>query len=51
MFFKKGYQPTLKVNWNAHKTEETFGFKFMTYEEMVVGVTEQYLELLNRESV
>ncbi|KAF7957207.1 hypothetical protein EAE96_002798 [Botrytis aclada] len=42
--FKQGSQPSLKINWNAEKTEELFELKFKTYEDMVLDVTRQYLE-------
>lgn len=42
--FKQGSQPSLPINWNAEKTENVFGFKFKTYEDMVLDVTKQYLE-------
>ncbi|KAK2598895.1 hypothetical protein QQS21_005637 [Conoideocrella luteorostrata] len=43
--FKKGNQPTVPVNWNAHQTEIDLKFNFKTYEDMVVDVAGQYLEL------
>lgn len=47
--FTKGSCPTVPVNWNASKTEELFGFKFKSYEDIVVDVAGQYLELLGKE--
>lgn len=47
--FKPGSQPSVKINWNASKTERVFGFKFQTYETQVVDVAGQYLELLGKE--
>ncbi|KAF7862480.1 hypothetical protein EAF04_007353 [Stromatinia cepivora] len=42
--FKQGGQPSLRIDWNAEKTEEVFGFKFKTYDDMVLDITRQYLE-------
>ncbi|KAI9640751.1 hypothetical protein NHQ30_011060 [Ciborinia camelliae] len=42
--FKKGSQPSLRIDWNAKKTEDVLGFRFKTYEDMVVDVARQYLE-------
>ncbi|KAI0901029.1 putative cinnamoyl-CoA reductase [Annulohypoxylon nitens] len=47
--FTKGSQPTVPVNWNAHKTEVDLGFNFKTYEDAVVEVAGQYLELSGKE--
>ncbi|KAI5920701.1 putative cinnamoyl-CoA reductase [Camillea tinctor] len=47
--FTQGHQPTIPVNWNAHKTEVEFGFKFKTFEDMVTDVASQYLELSGKE--
>ena len=47
--FTQGNQPTVPVNWNAHKTEVDSGFNFKTYEDMVVDVADQYLELSGKE--
>ena len=47
--FTKGNQPTVPVNWNASKTEADLGFNFKTYEDMVVEVAGQYLELSGKE--
>ncbi|TVY17344.1 NAD-dependent epimerase/dehydratase FUM13 [Lachnellula arida] len=47
--FKPGSQPSVKINWNASKTESVFGFKFQTYETQVLDVAAQYLELLGKE--
>ncbi|KAJ5964412.1 uncharacterized protein N7479_004288 [Penicillium vulpinum] len=43
--FTQGNQPTVPVNWNAHQTEIDLEFTFKTYEDMVVDVAGQYLEL------
>ncbi|PHH64519.1 hypothetical protein CDD81_4298 [Ophiocordyceps australis] len=43
--FTQGNQPTVPVNWNAHQTEIDLNFTFKTYEDMVVDVARQYLEL------
>ncbi|KAJ5591675.1 uncharacterized protein N7459_002044 [Penicillium hispanicum] len=43
--FKQGNQPTVPVDWNAHQTEVDLKFIFETYEDMVVDVAGQYLEL------
>ncbi|KAJ5663657.1 hypothetical protein N7507_004388 [Penicillium longicatenatum] len=43
--FTQGNQPTVPVNWNAHQTEIDLEFDFKTYEDMVVDVAGQYLEL------
>lgn len=43
--FTQGNQPTVPVNWNAHQTEIDLKFDFKTYEDMVVDVAGQYLEL------
>ncbi|KAG9688781.1 cinnamyl-alcohol dehydrogenase, partial [Aureobasidium melanogenum] len=47
--FTQGRQPTVPVNWNAHKTEVALGIKFKTYEDIVVDVANQYLELSGKE--
>ncbi|TVY33980.1 NAD-dependent epimerase/dehydratase [Lachnellula subtilissima] len=47
--FKKGSQPSVKINWNASKTESVFGFEFHSYETQVLDVAGQYLELLGEE--
>ena len=47
--FSQGSQPTVPVNWNAHKTEVEMGFAFKSYEDMVVDVAGQYLELSGKE--
>ncbi|KAI1138399.1 putative cinnamoyl-CoA reductase [Hypoxylon sp. FL0543] len=47
--FTQGNQPTVPVNWNAHKTEVDFGFKFRTYEDTVIDVATQYLDLSGKE--
>ena len=44
--FSQGHQPSLAVDWDASKTEKTFGFHFQSYEAMVVGLVGQYLELM-----
>ena len=41
-----GDQPTLNIDFDASKTEETFGFKFQDYEAQTLSVVEQYLALL-----
>ncbi|KAG9949259.1 cinnamyl-alcohol dehydrogenase, partial [Aureobasidium melanogenum] len=47
--FAQGRQPTVPVNWDAHKTEVDLGIKFKTYEDIVVDVANQYLELSGKE--
>lgn len=49
--FSGGFQPTYPVKWNAHVTEEYFGFNLETYEDAVVDVVAQYLESLEKEKV
>ena len=46
--FTRGHQPSLGVNWDASKTEEVFGLKFKSYENMVVDFVGQFLELLDK---
>lgn len=46
--FAQGHQPSLAVNWDASKTEELFGLKFKTYEDMVIDVARQYLEFIGK---
>ncbi|KIV96956.1 hypothetical protein PV10_00766 [Exophiala mesophila] len=41
-----GKQPTVKINIDSSKTEETFNFKLAPYETQVKQVASQYLELL-----
>lgn len=43
--FRQGDQPTVPFNWNAHQTEVDLRFSFETYEDMVLDVAGQYLEL------
>ena len=43
-----GIAPTKKMNYDASRTEEVFGFKFADFETQVVSVTEHYLELLDK---
>lgn len=43
--FTQGNQPTVPVSWNAHQTEIDLKFNFRTYEDMVIDVAGQYLEL------
>ncbi|KAI0010207.1 putative cinnamoyl-CoA reductase [Xylariaceae sp. FL0662B] len=47
--FTQGHQPTVPVNWNAHQTEIELGFNYKTYEDVVVDVASQYLELSGKE--
>ncbi|KAI1495959.1 putative cinnamoyl-CoA reductase [Biscogniauxia marginata] len=47
--FSRGQQPTIPVNWNAHQTEVEVGFNFKTYEDMVIDIAGQYLELAGKE--
>jgi nucleoside-diphosphate-sugar epimerase len=47
--FTQGNQATVPVNWNAHETEVDLGFNFKTYDDMVVDVAGQYLELSGKE--
>ena len=42
--FPKGTQKNFPVNWDASKTEETFGLKFQTFKDIVLDVASQYLE-------
>ncbi|KAJ5189909.1 hypothetical protein N7491_008050 [Penicillium cf. griseofulvum] len=46
--FTQGNQPTVPVSWNAHQTEIDLKFNFKTYEDMVVDVAGQYLELSSK---
>ncbi|MCJ1316942.1 hypothetical protein MMC15_002263 [Xylographa vitiligo] len=41
-----GDQPTLNIDFDASRTEETFSFKFQDYEAQTLSVVEQYLALL-----
>lgn len=41
-----GKQPTAIVNLDAKKSEDTFNFKFKTYNEQVESIVEQYLEVV-----
>ncbi|KAK7985666.1 hypothetical protein PG988_003288 [Apiospora saccharicola] len=43
--FRQGDQPTMPFNWDARPTEVEMGFSFKRYEEMVLDVAGQYLEL------
>ncbi|KAK8123017.1 cinnamyl-alcohol dehydrogenase [Apiospora sp. TS-2023a] len=43
--FRQGDQPTRPFNWDAHPTEVDLGFSFKRYEDMVLDVAGQYLEL------
>ncbi|KAI1811579.1 putative cinnamoyl-CoA reductase [Poronia punctata] len=45
----RGSQPTIPVNWDSSKTESHFNFKFQSWEDIVVSVSSQYLELLGIE--
>jgi nucleoside-diphosphate-sugar epimerase len=47
--FSQGHQKTVPVKWDAHKTEEKFGFTFRTYEDIVVDIASQFLELSGKE--
>lgn len=47
--FTQGHQSSLVVNWDAGKTQERFGFKFQTWEDMVVDVATQYLEFMGKD--
>lgn len=40
-----GNQPTRKVKVDAYRTEKTFGFTFMPFEEHVRDIAQQYIEL------
>lgn len=44
-----GTQPTKRVRFDTSRTEEVFGIRFRSYEDAVVGLTEHYLELLEKE--
>ncbi|PQE15370.1 cinnamoyl- reductase protein [Rutstroemia sp. NJR-2017a BVV2] len=46
--FKRGTQAGLRIEWRAEKTEEVFGFRFRSFEDMVVDVARQYLEFLGK---
>ncbi|ESZ91404.1 putative cinnamoyl-CoA reductase [Sclerotinia borealis F-4128] len=46
--FKQGNQPSLRLNWNAEKIEDVLGFKFKTYDDMVLDITRQYLEFSDK---
>jgi nucleoside-diphosphate-sugar epimerase len=41
-----GILESTKLNVNASKAEEIFGFKYLSYEEQVKSVTSHYLELV-----
>ena len=41
----EGKQPTVDISIDATKTEQTFGFKFSPFEDIVKSITNQYLEL------
>ena len=41
-----GFQPTRTLLYDTSKTEEILGIKFRSYEDQVVEVTKQYLELI-----
>ncbi|ETS81284.1 hypothetical protein PFICI_06286 [Pestalotiopsis fici W106-1] len=46
----RGSQPTAPVHWDSTQTEiDIKGFKFRTYEDMVVDTVAQYLDLLAKE--
>ncbi|KAI1375628.1 putative cinnamoyl-CoA reductase [Hypoxylon crocopeplum] len=47
--FTQGDQPTVPRYWDAHQTEVDLAFNFKTYEDMVVDVAGQYLELLGKQ--
>jgi hypothetical protein len=47
-YLSGGSQRSLKIDWRAEKTEEVFGFRFRTFEDMVVDVAGQYLEFLGK---
>ncbi|KAF1811540.1 putative 3-beta hydroxysteroid dehydrogenase/isomerase [Eremomyces bilateralis CBS 781.70] len=44
-----GTLPTMTWRVDARETEQVFGWKFSTFEEMMKGVFEQYLELVDAE--
>jgi hypothetical protein len=44
-----GSTPDVLTILDTSKTQETFGLKFATYEESIVGVIGHYLELLEKE--
>lgn len=46
VFTDKGDQPSETVQWDASETEEALSVRFKGYEQMVVDVVSQYLELL-----
>ncbi|MCJ1326210.1 hypothetical protein MMC10_002874 [Thelotrema lepadinum] len=48
--FKDREAPTFAAPWDASETERVLGIKFRSYEESVVSVAGQWLELLGKES-
>ncbi|KAI0466983.1 putative cinnamoyl-CoA reductase [Xylaria cf. heliscus] len=47
--FTKGSRTTIPVKWDSSQTEQDFDFKFKSFEEMVVDIAGQYLELSGKE--
>ncbi|KAK7915084.1 hypothetical protein PG985_012787 [Apiospora marii] len=47
--FRRGDQPTVAFNWNARQTEVDLSCSFKAYEDMVLDVAGQYLELSGME--
>ncbi|KAJ3580215.1 hypothetical protein NPX13_g357 [Xylaria arbuscula] len=47
--FTEGSWSNYKIDWDSTQTETHFGFRFKSFEEMVVDVAGQYLELLAKE--
>ena len=46
--FAEKERNTPTVNWDARETEEVFGFTFKPFEESVVGVAGQWIELVSK---
>ncbi|KAK8008233.1 cinnamoyl-CoA reductase [Apiospora marii] len=47
--FRRGDQPTVAFNWNARQMEVDLSFSFRAYEDIVLDVAGQYLELTGKE--
>lgn len=48
IFPVNGRQPNVKIRFNARRTEDVLGFKFMGFESQVTSVAGHYLEELSR---
>lgn len=46
-----GWQASKRVRYDTSETEKVLGIKFQSYEDAVVGLVEQYLELLEKAGV